>query len=85
MKPDLCIYHANCDDGFGAAYAVWKAYGDAVKFHPGIYQAEPPDVTGLNVAIVARRRLRRALKRGERLRSLPQDGGRNSRQQGRSR
>ena len=52
MKPDLCIYHANCDDGFGAAYAIWKAHGDAVKFHPGIYQADPPDVTGLNVAIV---------------------------------
>lgn len=30
-----CIYHANCPDGFGGAYAVWKALGPSVKFHPG--------------------------------------------------
>jgi len=40
MKP-LCIYHANCDDGFAAAWAVRRALGDKVDFHPGNY-AEPP-------------------------------------------
>lgn len=49
----LCIYHGGCDDGFGAAYAVWKALGaDNVEFHAGVYQEPPPDVTGRDVVIV---------------------------------
>lgn len=36
-KPDVCIYHGNCDDGFGAAYAVWKRWGDGVVFEPAAY------------------------------------------------
>jgi len=52
MTPDLCIYHGNCDDGFGAAFAVWKRDGYAVDYHAGIYGKAPPDVTGLDVAIV---------------------------------
>lgn len=52
MTPDLCIYHGACDDGFGAAFAVWKRDGDAVTYHPGVYGVAPPDVTGLDVAIV---------------------------------
>src|SRR5579864_9108380 len=28
----LCIYHANCADGFGAAWAVHRALGDGVGF-----------------------------------------------------
>jgi len=31
-KPDVCLYHANCADGFGAALAVWLKWGDAVHF-----------------------------------------------------
>ena len=23
-----CFYHAGCPDGFGAAYSVWRAWGD---------------------------------------------------------
>lgn len=52
MTPDLCIYHGACDDGFGAAFAVWKRDGDCVTYHPGVYGKAPPDVTGLDVAIV---------------------------------
>lgn len=52
MTPDLCIYHGACDDGFGAAFAVWKRDGDAVAYHPGVYGETPPDVAGLDVAIV---------------------------------
>jgi len=26
LKPELCIYHGNCADGFGAALAVWLKY-----------------------------------------------------------
>jgi oligoribonuclease NrnB/cAMP/cGMP phosphodiesterase (DHH superfamily) len=53
MPPDLCIYHGACDDGFGAAFALWKRYGDKIiTYHPGVYGEAPPDVSGLDVAIV---------------------------------
>ena len=52
MKPDICIYHGNCADGFTAAYAVWKRFGDAVEYVPGIYGEAPPDVSGKHVVIV---------------------------------
>jgi len=48
----LCIYHGNCADGFGAAWAVRHAFGDDVEFHAGIYQQSPPDVTDRDVIIV---------------------------------
>lgn len=34
MKKPLVIYHKNCDDGFGAAFAAWKAMGDAADYQP---------------------------------------------------
>jgi hypothetical protein len=52
MKPDICIYHGNCADGFGAAWAVWKAFGDDVQFVPGVYGKEPPVCDGKNVLMV---------------------------------
>lgn len=51
-KPDICIYHGNCADGFGAAWAVWKRWGDTVDYFPGFYGAEPPQVAGKNVLLV---------------------------------
>jgi len=27
-----CFYHAGCPDGFGAAYAVWRAWGDSGRY-----------------------------------------------------
>lgn len=48
----LCIYHGNCQDGFGAAWAVRHALGSHVEFFSGVYQDEPPDVAGRNVLIV---------------------------------
>jgi oligoribonuclease NrnB/cAMP/cGMP phosphodiesterase (DHH superfamily) len=35
-KPDLCIYHGGCDDGFAAAWAIWKRWPDC-QFEPGVY------------------------------------------------
>lgn len=52
MKPDVCIYHGNCADGFGAAWVVWKKFGDAVQFVPGVYGQDPPSVAGKNVLMV---------------------------------
>lgn len=51
-RPDICIYHANCDDGFAAAYAVWRRYGDDVKFIPAQYGGDIPAVSGKDVLIV---------------------------------
>lgn len=48
----LCIYHGNCADGFGAAWAVRRALGNDVEFHAGVYQTPPPDVTGRDVVLV---------------------------------
>ncbi len=36
-KPDICVYHGGCDDGFGAAWVVRKKWGDTVRFVPGAY------------------------------------------------
>ena len=50
MRP-IVIYHGNCQDGFTAAWAVWKARPDW-EFYPGKYQETPPDVTGRKVFFV---------------------------------
>ena len=36
MKP-LVIYHANCTDGFGAAFAAWAVLGDDAEYVPCHY------------------------------------------------
>lgn len=51
MKRPICIYHGNCADGFGAAWAVRKAMPDC-EFYPGVYQNPPPDVTNRPVILV---------------------------------
>lgn len=54
-KPDVCIYHGDCDDGFGAAYAIWSRWGDGVAFIPGVYGKPlpaPASITGCNVLFV---------------------------------
>lgn len=51
MSKPLCIYHGNCADGFGAAWAVWKAHPDW-EFFPGVYQNDPPDCSGRDVYLV---------------------------------
>lgn len=48
----LCIYHANCADGFGAAWVVRKALGADIEFHPASHGEAAPDVTGKRVVIV---------------------------------
>lgn len=48
----LCIYHGNCLDGFGAAWAVHHALGETVEFYSAIHQQPPPVVDGRDVVIV---------------------------------
>lgn len=51
-KP-LCIYHHNCADGFGAAWAVWKALGaDGVELVAGVHGNVPPDMKWRDVVLV---------------------------------
>jgi oligoribonuclease NrnB/cAMP/cGMP phosphodiesterase (DHH superfamily) len=52
MAEYLCIYHGNCADGFGAAWAVHQALGSTCEFYPGVYQQDPPDVRGKYVVMV---------------------------------
>src|SRR4051812_46906109 len=52
MSRTLCIYHGNCADGFGAAWAFRKAYvervntkefgRDEIRYIPGVYQTGLP-------------------------------------------
>ncbi len=49
--PEVCIYHGNCDDGFGAAWAIWRRW-PACEFVPGFYGKPLPDVTGKRVLFV---------------------------------
>lgn len=44
------IYHANCPDGFGAAFALWQRYPDA-RFVPAHHGDRPPNVSGQSVVI----------------------------------
>lgn len=50
----LCIYHANCTDGFGAAWAVndWFRPSGGVELLAASYGDAPPDVTDREVFIV---------------------------------
>lgn len=51
-KKPICIYHGGCADGFTAAWAVWKRFGDSFDYHAGVHQNAPPDVSGRDVVIV---------------------------------
>lgn len=47
------LYHAICDDGFGAAWVAWKQYGDQATYTPVKYGDPVPDIpTGSAVFIL---------------------------------
>lgn len=39
-KSIVVIYHADCNDGFGGAYAAWKKFGDTAAYIP-VHYNEP--------------------------------------------
>lgn len=51
-KPDIVIYHANCDDGFGAAFAAWTRWSNSVEYIAAHYGSPPPPVEGKHILIV---------------------------------
>lgn len=48
----LVLYHADCADGFCAAWAAWRYFGDKAEYVPVQYGQEPPDVTGCDLYIL---------------------------------
>ena len=52
IPPSLILYHADCADGFGAAWAIWKRYPHA-RYHPVKHgEPPPPDLAGQHIVIV---------------------------------
>jgi uncharacterized protein len=41
-KEITVLYHGGCPDGFGAAYAAWKKFGDTADYIPVRYQQPVP-------------------------------------------
>ncbi len=54
MPDALILYHADCDDGFGAAYAAWLSLGDGAEYQPVYYgdQIAVERLTGRQVFIL---------------------------------
>lgn len=54
MPPVTVFYHADCLDGFGAAYGAWRRFGDSARYRP-MHHGEawdPADVFGHAVYIL---------------------------------
>jgi nanoRNase/pAp phosphatase (c-di-AMP/oligoRNAs hydrolase) len=51
-KDTVVIYHANCLDGYGAAYAAWRKFKDSAEYVPANYGDNPPCVLGKKVYIL---------------------------------
>lgn len=47
MKP-LVIYHADCTDGYGAAFAAWLKLGDEAEYLPMNYGENPIVLSNIN-------------------------------------
>lgn len=43
-KSTMILYHAGCTDGFGAAYAAWRALGDDAEYVPVRHGGFPPEI-----------------------------------------
>lgn len=52
MAKTRIIYHANCNDGFCAAWVAWRKFGDEAIYTAASYGDNPPDVTGQEVYIL---------------------------------
>ena len=50
MKP-LVIYHANCADGFGAAFAAWRKLGDEAEYVPMDHLKATDGVAGFSTNV----------------------------------
>lgn len=51
-KPDIVLYHADCMDGFGAAYAAWHKWGDTVEYRAVKYGQKAPEYADKKILIL---------------------------------
>lgn len=51
-KPDICVHHFPCDDGFGSAWCVWKKWGNEVEYYGVNHGDTLPSLKGKNVLFV---------------------------------
>jgi hypothetical protein len=52
-KKIVVLYHADCPDGFGGAYAAWKKFEDDAEYIPVEHGLPPPDhLAGKEVYII---------------------------------
>nr|HQV12825.1 hypothetical protein [Nitrospira sp.] len=50
--PTLILYHAECADGFGAAWAIWRRYPGA-EYRPVKHgEAPPANLAGHHIVMV---------------------------------
>lgn len=53
LKDTVIIYHAHCYDGFGAAYAAWKKFGNNASYIPCLHRdIYPQEVERKEVYVV---------------------------------
>lgn len=52
MSNIVCIYHADCADGFGAAYIVYKYFDGNVKLIAARYSDDLPDIKPSDIVIM---------------------------------
>ncbi|MBA3789396.1 hypothetical protein H0X32_03325 [Patescibacteria group bacterium] len=53
MERTMILYHANCPDGFGGAYAAWKKFADTAEYLPVKYgRPVPEDLSGAHLFFV---------------------------------
>ncbi len=52
MSRPLVMYHANCNDGFCAAWVAWRKFGNGADYVPVQYGQPPPDVTGRDLYVL---------------------------------
>lgn len=53
MKNIVILYHNNCADGFGGAWAAWKQFGSRAKYIAVNHQEAPPKgLKGVNLYLV---------------------------------
>lgn len=52
MNRSLVLYHADCPDGFCAAWVAHRKLGDKADYLPVKYGQDPPDVAGRNAYVL---------------------------------
>lgn len=48
----VVIYHANCPDGFGGAWAAWKKFGAKARYVAASHNADPLPLKGREIYLV---------------------------------